>query len=120
MRKLLIIGSLLASLTLGECLTLAADAPAQAAPVLKNPTLEQRISDLEAYINNTGRASDTANNYVKSNVAAPGPGHNGWMMTSSALVLFMTLPGLALFYGGWSAGKMCCRCWPNVSALPGW
>jgi Amt family ammonium transporter len=30
----------------------------------------------------------------------PGPGHNGWMMTSTALVLFMTLPGLALFYGG--------------------
>jgi Amt family ammonium transporter len=23
-----------------------------------------------------------------------------WMLTSSALVLFMTLPGLALFYGG--------------------
>ncbi len=31
---------------------------------------------------------------------SPGPGHNAWMMTSSALVLFMTLPGLALFYGG--------------------
>jgi Amt family ammonium transporter len=29
-----------------------------------------------------------------------GAGHNGWMMTSTALVLFMTLPGLALFYGG--------------------
>jgi Amt family ammonium transporter len=29
-----------------------------------------------------------------------GPGHNAWMMTSSALVLFMTLPGLFLFYGG--------------------
>lgn len=28
------------------------------------------------------------------------PGHNGWMMTSTVLVLFMTLPGLALFYGG--------------------
>jgi Amt family ammonium transporter len=28
------------------------------------------------------------------------PGHNAWMMTSAALVLFMTLPGLALFYGG--------------------
>jgi len=27
-------------------------------------------------------------------------GDTGWMMTSSALVLFMTLPGLALFYGG--------------------
>ncbi len=30
----------------------------------------------------------------------PGPGHNGWMMVCAALVLFMTLPGLALFYGG--------------------
>ena len=30
----------------------------------------------------------------------PGPGHNAWQMTSAALVLFMTLPGLALFYGG--------------------
>src|SRR5581483_7123825 len=33
-------------------------------------------------------------------VGTSGPGHNGWMMTSAALVLFMTLPGLALFYGG--------------------
>ena len=27
-------------------------------------------------------------------------GHNAWMLTCSALVLFMTAPGLALFYGG--------------------
>jgi len=27
------------------------------------------------------------------------------MMTSSALVLFMTLPGLALFYGDWCGQK---------------
>ena len=27
-------------------------------------------------------------------------GHNGWMLTSAALVLFMTAPGLAMFYGG--------------------
>lgn len=27
-------------------------------------------------------------------------GHNGWMLTCSALVLFMTAPGLAMFYGG--------------------
>ncbi len=39
---------------------------------------------------------DAAGNYSP----APGPGHNAWMMTSAALVLFMTLPGLALFYGG--------------------
>src|SRR5438105_2863979 len=27
-------------------------------------------------------------------------GHNAWMLTASALVLFMTAPGLALFYSG--------------------
>ena len=64
-------------------------------PVLAEPTLDQRVADLEAYVNNAAR---TAN--VNSKVAVPGPGHNAWLMTSSALVLFMTLPGLALFYGG--------------------
>lgn len=59
------------------------------------PTLEQRVADLEAYVNNKPRTPDVA-----SRVAGPGPGHNAWMMTSAALVLFMTLPGLALFYGG--------------------
>lgn len=37
-------------------------------------------------------------------MAQDAPGLNGadtaWMLTSTALVLFMTLPGLALFYGG--------------------
>ena len=28
------------------------------------------------------------------------PGHTAWMLSATALVLFMTLPGLALFYGG--------------------
>ena len=59
------------------------------------PTLEQRVADLEAYVNNGPRTPNVA-----SRVAGPGPGHNAWMMTSAALVLFMTLPGLALFYGG--------------------
>ena len=27
-------------------------------------------------------------------------GDTAWMLTATALVLFMTLPGLALFYGG--------------------
>ena len=54
------------------------------------PDLAARVADLEAYINNT----------APKTLIAPGPGHNGWMMTSAALVLFMTLPGLALFYGG--------------------
>jgi ammonium transporter, Amt family len=32
--------------------------------------------------------------------AAALAGHTAWMLTSSALVLFMTAPGLAMFYGG--------------------
>jgi Amt family ammonium transporter len=57
--------------------------------------LEKRVADLEAYVNNGARADDAT-----SKIAGPGPGHNGFMMVCAALVLFMTLPGLALFYGG--------------------
>jgi len=76
----------------------AADAPAPAAKA--DPTVEQRIADLESYINNTARGADAADAKVTSKIGGAGPGHNAWMMTSAALVLFMTLPGLALFYGG--------------------
>jgi Amt family ammonium transporter len=48
----------------------AAPAPAAAAPAAPNPA---------AFINS---------------------GDNAWMLTSTALVLMMTIPGLALFYGG--------------------
>jgi len=77
------LGALLAAfLALGAGAALA-DTPAA-------PDLAQRVADLEAYVTNgTPKA-----------LASSGPGHNAWMMTSSALVLFMTLPGLALFYGG--------------------
>lgn len=55
-------------------------------------SVEQRLSDLEAYIGNAQPSGKL--------VGSSGPGHNGFMMVSTALVLFMTLPGLALFYGG--------------------
>ncbi|MEX2187349.1 MAG: ammonium transporter [Pirellulales bacterium] len=35
-----------------------------------------------------------------ANADASKAGHNAWMLTSCALVLFMTAPGLAMFYGG--------------------
>src|SRR6476661_51420 len=72
---------------------------AQTSSPSASPSLEQRIADLEAYVNNSARGADTGSP-VASNIAGPGPGHNAWMMTCAALVLFMTLPGLALFYGG--------------------
>jgi Amt family ammonium transporter len=64
-----------------------------------DPSVEERLADLEAYVNNGARATAGNTNY-SSKIAGPGPGHNAWQMTSTALVLFMTLPGLALFYGG--------------------
>src|SRR6266545_5774713 len=59
------------------------------------PTIEQRLANLEAYVTNS--VPDAKGGAL---AATSGPGHNGWMMISTALVLFMTLPGLALFYGG--------------------
>jgi Amt family ammonium transporter len=73
--------------------TVVEEIQVESAPV--EPTMEQRLADLEAYVNNGARTPDVA-----SKIAGPGPGHNAWQMVSTALVLFMTLPGLALFYGG--------------------
>jgi len=79
--------------------TNAVAAAAAAAPALKDPNVEQRLADLEAYVNNGARSS-VANTNISSKIPGPGPGHNGFQMVCAALVLFMTLPGLALFYGG--------------------
>src|SRR5271169_2181703 len=53
---------------------------AQATPPL---TVEQRLTAAEAAVKSAQSAGD-----------------NAWMLTSAALVLMMTGPGLALFYGG--------------------
>ena len=37
---------------------------------------------------------------MAQDATAPDSGDTAWMLTSTALVLFMTIPGLALFYGG--------------------
>ena len=70
------------------------------------------MAGLEAYLNNgdptaplkTAKDKDgnpaIPDGLTTPSVGVAGPGHNGWMMTCAALVLFMTLPGLALFYGG--------------------
>ncbi len=47
------------------------------------PTIEERVAKVETSVGDAALA-----------------GHNAWMLTSSALVLFMTAPGLAMFYGG--------------------
>lgn len=68
---------------------------AGAASSLDPVAVERRLADLEAYMNNGARVDASL-----SKLPGPGPGHNSWLMVCTALVLFMTLPGLALFYGG--------------------
>jgi Amt family ammonium transporter len=71
---------------------------ASAAPAAA--TVEQRVADLEQYFQNMGVGGAGDTTWTSRIGGVPGPGHNGWLMTCAALVLFMTLPGLALFYGG--------------------
>jgi Amt family ammonium transporter len=91
----------------------AAPAPAATTPAKPEPTLDQRVASLEAYVTNgdptvalkTGPKDKDGNPTIPEGLVTPtsatsGPGHNAWMMASAALVLFMTLPGLFLFYGG--------------------
>lgn len=89
------LGTLSAQETAAPAAAPAAEAPAAPA----GPTVEQRIFDLEKYIQNAKPGTNGDATWT-SNIAGPGPGHNAWQMTSTALVIFMTLPGLALFYGG--------------------
>ncbi|HEY1663991.1 MAG TPA: ammonium transporter [Verrucomicrobiae bacterium] len=97
----------------------ATNAPAAAATPAPLPAAsdDQRIAAMEAYFENgdpTAPVKDTNGNIAFNDpiinmsmpnstggyAAYPGAGHNAWLLTSTALVLFMTLPGLALFYGG--------------------
>jgi Amt family ammonium transporter len=55
----------------------------EAADSASPPSPEQRLDTVES------AAADAAL-----------AGHNAWMLTCTALVLFMTAPGLAMFYGG--------------------
>ncbi len=91
-------------------LSSAQNAPTPAAatpPPPPAPSLEQRIAGLEAAIGNgdpTASLKD-AKGAIPAGLTTPtvgvaAPGHNGFMMICAALVLFMTLPGLFLFYGG--------------------
>src|ERR1043166_1901165 len=103
MKKNILFAVLTVALALSPLASFAQEASTNAAPAAAgkkaDPDLTQRVADLEAYVGNGARGSDATDAKVSSKLDnVPGPGHNAWMMASAALVLFMTLPGLALFY----------------------
>jgi Amt family ammonium transporter len=65
-------------------------APAAAAPANSQATTQAQIAELQQAVRDAKTA--TANAQMS--------GDNAWMLVSAALVLLMTGPGLALFYGG--------------------
>ena len=128
MKRILLTLALIATAAFGTFSSRADDTntatAATAAPTpatntnLPAATLDQRVAAIEAYFQNgdpTAGFKDTNGNQnvqwppiintsmvnsLGSVAGYPGAGHNAWLLTSTALVLFMTLPGLALFYGG--------------------
>jgi Amt family ammonium transporter len=67
-----------------------APAAAPAAAATPSPGLSSDDARIKASMERIKKAADWA----------PDSGDTAWMLTSTALVLLMTIPGLALFYGG--------------------
>jgi Amt family ammonium transporter len=91
--NLILSSRLLPLLALALLLSVPKSLQAAPAAVAPTPTLEQRVAYAEAERSN----SDPSATGI---APAASPSHTAWMMVSAALVLFMTLPGLVLFYGG--------------------
>ncbi|WP_233862065.1 ammonium transporter [Paraburkholderia adhaesiva] len=107
--SLLMAGSLLAG-GIGAALADDASAPAATAPAAASPT-EQAAAPAAAPAASAPADASAAAAASDAAPAAPtapfsldsskiNSGDTAWMLTSTALVLFMTIPGLALFYGG--------------------
>lgn len=54
--------------------------------------------------------NQTSGSYVPGSLDS---GDTAWMLAATALVLFMTMPGLAIYYSGMVRDKnvLACKCW---------
>ena len=107
MKRAVLCGSLLLSLSL-VAVPLRAQAPAAGAPAPASTTdackdLHDKVAQLDQRV-----------------AAAQSAGDNAWMLTSAALVLMMTGPGLALFYGGLVRRKNTLSIMMQSFAMMGW
>jgi len=77
-------------------LLLALPLPAQQAPAASSPASASAVQKSD----NAKELNDKLAQLDQRVTAAQSAGDNAWMLVSAALVLMMTGPGLALFYGG--------------------
>ena len=84
-------------LATGSAVLAQADAPAASAPAMTASA--EAVAPLAAPAAAVPAAAEAA---APAAAAAPVPnkGDTAWMMVSTMLVILMTIPGLALFYGG--------------------
>jgi Amt family ammonium transporter len=75
----------------------AAPAPVAAAPAATPAPAAPTAAETAAFDAKIKASNDRL---AKAADWAPNSGDTAWMLTSTALVLLMTIPGLALFYGG--------------------
>src|SRR5215475_2535531 len=91
------------SLVLGTILLAATPLAAQQPPAPTTTPASDRLMSLSASLvapEPAEKISDKLAQLDKDVKAAQSAGDNAWMLVSAALVLMMTGPGLALFYGG--------------------
>jgi Amt family ammonium transporter len=98
MKKLLISLALGWGLLTAGSAVLAQTAAPAAAPVATAPAAEVKPADASAPGVAVAAAALAA--AASAPVLVPNKGDTAWMMVSTLLVILMTVPGLALFYGG--------------------
>ena len=75
-------------------------APAAAAAPAPAPAAAPAAAPATAPAGSAGSGSRRGSAAAATRRATPNKGDNAWMIVATALVIMMSIPGLALFYGG--------------------
>ncbi len=92
------------AMTFGATLTVAAQSAPATEAATTTEAAPEAVKPDEAAAPAAAMTAEAATTAAAEPAAAPAPtankGDTAWLLVCSALVIFMTLPGLALFYGG--------------------
>jgi Amt family ammonium transporter len=100
MRKLLASLALGLGLLTGSVAVLAQATPAPASAATPSATAPAAATTTPAAAAPAAAAAASAPAAAAAPAPVPNKGDTAWMTVATALVIFMTIPGLALFYGG--------------------